>query len=148
MKHDSTLAAEAGRPLTPEPRKSASTVLVIDDDPSFLRMASVLAGKKGVKIETASSAREAEKLLRSGTYDLILSDYFMPGESGGELYLHFVQWHPELADRFILMTGDGVTTEAVDRFRALGLRCISKVFFYEALEGFLVGGPGTCGAKT
>lgn len=146
MENETLAAANKAEEPAGGPEKGRSTLLVIDDDPSFLRMARVLAEKKSVKVETASSAREAEALLRTRSYDLILSDYFMPDESGGELYVHFIQWRPELADRFVLMTGDGVTSEGMERFRSMGLRCISKVFFYEALEGFLVGGAGMCGA--
>ena len=101
-------------------------------------MAALLAGKKGVSVETAASGLEAERLLRSDSYDVVFCDYFMPGETGGELFMNFIQWQPGLAERFILMTGDSVTSEVVERFRNLGLRCVSKVFFYEALDGFLV----------
>ena len=57
-------------------------ILVIDDDPHFLRVLSrILSGEK-FQVTPAAGACEAIELLRANRYDLVISDLRMPDYDG------------------------------------------------------------------
>ena len=65
------------------PRKAH--LLIVDDDPNTLASLSRAFRLAGHEATVADNARRAEDLLRTETFDLILSDVVMPGKSGLEL---------------------------------------------------------------
>jgi two-component system, NtrC family, nitrogen regulation response regulator NtrX len=65
------------------PRKAH--LLIVDDDPNTLASLSRAFRLAGHEATVADNARRAEELIRSETFDLILSDVVMPGKSGLEL---------------------------------------------------------------
>jgi two-component system, NtrC family, nitrogen regulation response regulator NtrX len=65
------------------PRKAH--LLLIDDDPNTLASLSRAFRLAGHEATVCDNAARALELLRSGTFDLILSDVVMPGKSGLEL---------------------------------------------------------------
>ncbi|MET0792171.1 MAG: response regulator [Polyangiaceae bacterium] len=60
-------------------------MLVIDDEPDSLELASTVLCGQGMHVQTAASAAEALELLDSYTPDVILSDIGMPAEDGYSL---------------------------------------------------------------
>ena len=81
------------------------TVLVVDDDATFLRSLVRLAGAAGYRCEAAASAAEARTALEdlAGEVDVVLCDIQMPGETGLALLSSLVADHPDLA--VVMMTG-------------------------------------------
>lgn len=58
-------------------------VLLVDDDPFFLRLSeALLKPYRDIKVETAGSPCEAIPKLQTGCYDAVVSDYEMPGMNG------------------------------------------------------------------
>jgi DNA-binding NtrC family response regulator len=84
---------------------AAQTVLVVDDDPAFLRDLRDLlqAFLPSVDIVLASSGSEALRVLAAREVDLLISDQAMPGMEGIELLETARQKYP-LVPR-ILITG-------------------------------------------
>jgi DNA-binding NtrC family response regulator len=78
---------------------------MVDDDEGFLRILAEYLGASGFESELAGSAKQARKLLARSKYDLVLSDFQMPGESGLDLLCHVKALYAGLP--FILMTGTG-----------------------------------------
>src|SRR5690606_20343044 len=74
---------------TPEPmpntKASAGRVLVVDDQPSNLRIISALLSRQGYSVYTAESGEEALQRLEQQSSDLVLLDMMMPGMDGFEL---------------------------------------------------------------
>lgn len=60
-------------------------VLLIDDEPDILEIVGQLLNRSGFEVTTASNGEEALKKLESSTYDIAVSDYFMPKMDGVEL---------------------------------------------------------------
>lgn len=60
-------------------------ILVVDDDTTFLLMLKSFLEKKGYKAVTESNAEKGLQALNQSTFDLILSDYRMPGMDGIEM---------------------------------------------------------------
>src|SRR3990170_957506 len=81
-------------------------VLHVDDDADFLNTAKqILEMQSSFQVETARSVEEAKDKMKEKTFDVIVSDYVMPGKNG----LEFLK---ELKDSgsnipFIIFTGKG-----------------------------------------
>jgi len=85
----------------PRPRQ----VFLIDDDPVFAR--SMRRALKPHTVRTAAAASEAEAQLMDPNYlpDLVLCDVFLPGRNGDTLHARISTRRPELASRFVFVTG-------------------------------------------
>ena len=66
---------------------AGKTVLVVDDEPSVLRVASKVLRRAGYEILEALGGEEALRIADEfdGTIDLLLTDVVMPGLDGREL---------------------------------------------------------------
>ncbi|MDZ7762550.1 MAG: response regulator [Desulfovermiculus sp.] len=67
-------------------------ILLVDDEPSILKILQRIIKRVGGECVTASSAEEARQALQSESFDLLLSDLYLPGESGMDL-IKWVQEH-------------------------------------------------------
>ncbi len=91
------------------------TVLVVDDDRTIVELMRDFLEADGFRVEGASDAREALKILERTPVDCVLLDIMMPGESGFEL-CRKVRRNSEVPILFLSARG-----EAVDKIRGLGL---------------------------
>jgi two-component system response regulator HydG len=95
-----------------------ATVLVVDDDAGIRESSAMALEKVGLKTFQAGDTVAALQLLRAHRIDLVLSDIYMPGESG----ITLLQAISERRDppRVILMTARGSieTTALAQRFGA------------------------------
>lgn len=64
---------------------SASPVLIADDDPVLLRSVARALRAKGILVETASSLKEAARLLRQRPIRVVVADVFLEDGHGYEL---------------------------------------------------------------
>jgi signal transduction histidine kinase/ActR/RegA family two-component response regulator len=107
-------------PLVPmrvhKPRMNAARarqVFLVDDDPVFAR--SMRRALRPHEVRTAGAASEAEAALLDPNYtpDLVLCDVFLPGRNGNTLHARIAARRPELAARFVFVTGGALgRTEA------------------------------------
>jgi len=115
-------------PFAPVNAPTGKTVLVIDDEQWILELAGELLRSEGHAVETAASGQQALELMSRQKFDVLVSDWKMPGLNGIRLYEHLVATHPELSGRTLFMTGDVVS----DTFQAFlsqhHLTCLSKPF--------------------
>jgi DNA-binding NtrC family response regulator len=95
-----------------------ATVLVVDDDAGIRESAAMALEKAGLKTVQAGDVTSALQLLRAHRIDVVLSDIYMPGETG----LTLLQAIAERRDppRVILMTARGTieTTALAQRIGA------------------------------
>ena len=64
---------------------SASRILVVDDDADTLELVSYALAARGFAVTGARNAAEALEALRQGAFDLVITDYDMPDQTGAEL---------------------------------------------------------------
>lgn len=57
-------------------------VLIVDDNPTNLKLASDVLASDGFAVETAQDAEEAQRILKQRVPDLILMDIALPGMDG------------------------------------------------------------------
>jgi len=62
-----------------------SRVLVVDDSKSVRHLIEIILQKEHYKVDACNNGREAFEILKTNTYDLIISDEDMPVMSGSEL---------------------------------------------------------------
>jgi len=66
-------------------------ILIVDDEPNILRSFSSLMQDEGYKTTTAESAKQAIGKCRESSFDLVLLDLRLPGQSG----IDFLKWIKE-----------------------------------------------------
>lgn len=86
-------------------------VLIADDEEALRDVLTAFLSRLGYRTKAVVNGREALEEVRSGDFDLIISDYSMPLLNGLQLYDRLCEEAPRIADRFILITGTSFTSE-------------------------------------
>ncbi len=120
-------------------------ILVIDDEEWILELASELLRAEGHEVATAAGGEEAIELLRHQRFDVIVSDWKMPGLNGIRLYEHLSATDPLAAQRVLFMTGDVVSDTFQEFLHTHRLTCLAKPF---ATAEFRLAVAKIFGAKT
>jgi PAS domain S-box-containing protein len=112
-------------------------VLVVDDEPAIARAIAAMIGS-GHAVSTATTGEEALACLRGGAhFDLVLCDLMMPGTSGIDVYETIARERPEMADRFVFITGGAVSERAEEFCARMQGRTLAKPFGARELRAFL-----------
>ncbi len=82
------------------------TALVVDDEESNAALVRRVLAAAGYDVESTTLSRRALVMIERTAYDCVVSDVKMPELSGPELYGRVCQIRPEMARRFIFITGD------------------------------------------
>jgi EAL domain-containing protein (putative c-di-GMP-specific phosphodiesterase class I) len=99
-------------------------LLLVDDDEALVRVYSSTLARHGVTVETARNGREGVERVKSGKFDVILSDISMPEMTGIE-FLKAVREH-DLDIPVILMTGEPALESAVRAVEYGAFRYLAK----------------------
>ena len=83
------------------------TILVVDDDPTILRMVSLSLGKRGYQIVTATSGELALEAVKGQPPNLVILDVMMPGMSGWEVARALRKDRATAATKIIMLTAIG-----------------------------------------
>jgi two-component system cell cycle sensor histidine kinase/response regulator CckA len=104
-----------------------SKVLLVDDDPTVLRIARIALEAIGLDVAPALDVAEARAIFREQRQEIsaLLCDIAMPGTNGLDLALEFRAARPEL--RVLLMSGKLDKAE-VREPNGSGFRFIAKPF--------------------
>jgi len=77
-------------------------ILIVDDDKPLLEMWKAALESK-FEVTTATSAKDAEFLMRKNTYKVVVSDHLMPGGNGLSFLVRMREEHPRT--QRVLVTG-------------------------------------------
>ena len=69
----------------PAPGNQVWRILVVDDEPAVGDAIKMMLQFDGHVVQTANGSKAALSLLEQGKFDLIITDYSMPGMKGDEL---------------------------------------------------------------
>jgi two-component system NtrC family sensor kinase len=101
-------------------------ILVVDDETDIAAFVAEILVEVGHRVDTAAHGLEALERLGQRAYDLVISDIRMPHLDGPGLYRAAVEERPELARRFIFVTGDTLDHATRDFLEQAGLPTIEK----------------------
>jgi len=88
-----------------------ANLLLVDDDPSLLKLLGMRLTSEGFIVTTAASGAEALKLLRRERIDLVISDLRMDEMDGMALFAEIQQFQPGMP--VIILTAHGSIPDAV-----------------------------------
>ena len=91
--------------------KHAARLLLVDDDPSLLKLLGMRLSSEGFLVTTAASGPEALKLLNRETFDLAISDLRMDEMDGMALFAEIQRLKPGMP--VIILTAHGSIPDAV-----------------------------------
>jgi CheY-like chemotaxis protein len=94
-------------------------VLVIDDDPTFRKIAEVALADIGTLVDTAEDGSKAIARLDADNYDLVVVDLEMPGTDGFGVIRH-VRTNARLADLPIIVITGRTNISSIDTAYRLG----------------------------
>ena len=104
---------------------SLCKVLVVDDDRVIREVCAEALAYDGYAVTVASGGWDALGLVNGSEWDLVVTDVNMPGLDGIDFYRVAVSRSPELASRFVFMTGDQTSARTIE---AMGARLVRKPF--------------------
>jgi two-component system NtrC family sensor kinase len=126
--------------FTPKPAEVSSAaptpanVLVLDDERTIAEMLSEMLGLLGHTTTVCHSAQQALEALERTEYDVILSDFRMPGMDGREFYLRAAERHTGVSERIIFLTGDVVNEQTREFLDSIGADYLGKPFRLDRIE--------------
>jgi len=82
------------------------SILIVDDDQQFRLSLERLFVKSGYAVQAAASVAEALQNLSKKRIDLVLADYYMPHQHGGELLARLKAQYPLIKTIVISAYGD------------------------------------------
>ncbi|HET9232867.1 MAG TPA: ATP-binding protein [Candidatus Eisenbacteria bacterium] len=118
-----------------------SRILVVDDEENVVQILVDLLSEGPYTVDTVSSGEEALSVLRSQTYDLILTDINLPGVNGLEVVSAAKEADPETV--VVVITGYASTGTAIDALRQGAYDYITKPFDLWELDQIVARGLGS-----
>lgn len=101
-----------------ESASDAQRILIVDDVPEILLLLRKLVARMGYQVEIAADAQRALEVLHERPIDLLLTDWAMPGMSGGELIASLKGDERWRNIPSIVLTGHDTDTERSDAMAA------------------------------
>jgi two-component system, NtrC family, response regulator AtoC len=110
-------------------------ILIVDDEINSLKVLATALASDTFAIATARSGEEAFAMFRNKHYDLVISDYKMPGMTGEELLAKAKIHLPDVP--FILLTAYGTIELAVNAMRKGAYTYLTKPVNLDLLESVI-----------
>ena len=112
-------------------KSQESKILIVDDDPSLLRLLSIRLNAAGYQVESAANAKIALGILQSYQPQVVISDLRMEGMDGMALFEQIRQLHPNLP--VVIMTAHGTIPDAINATKQGVFSFLTKPFESQAL---------------
>ena len=129
------MPVKAVAPITPIVQKKApgsllngKSIMVIDDEVTITELIDDLLTRYGANVDFFNSGADAFDQLCVKSYDVIVCDQRMPGVNGQNLYRMVESLNPEMARRFLFVTGDVLNERTKQFFAKTGTRYLRKPF--------------------
>lgn len=107
----------------PDELNGKEHVLLIDDEPSLLRVGERILRHRGFRVTACSGPQEAFELFAQAPslYDLVVTDYSMPAESGLDLAVRMLALRPGLPVLICTGYGAGLPREQLSKLGVRGV---------------------------
>ena len=107
-------------------------ILFVDDDSAIRSIVDQYLSREGYKVWLAESGIEALKLLKDKKFDIVFTDFKMPGIDGIELLARIKEYSPEI--EVIIVTGHGTLESAVKAMKTGSYDYLQKPFKLDLLK--------------
>jgi len=111
---------------------NAASILFIDDEPGSRESLALLFAREGYQVEAVAAGEDALSLLSKKSYDVIVTDLFLPGVSGIDILKHVKE--QALPCNVILITGNASAETAVRAMKEGAFDYITKPLNFEKLK--------------
>jgi two-component system response regulator HydG len=112
---DESSAIDSSLSAAPHIAPNATTLLIVDDEPSNLASLEKIFLREGMRVLTADGAKAALEVARTHRVHVVLTDLMMPGTNGVELLRALKQVSPDT--EVVVMTAYGTVETAVQAMR-------------------------------
>ena len=109
----------------PQPLKA---VLVVDDDRQLASAREWILIDENYLVDLAFDGEEALLKVKVHEYDVVICDLMMPRLRGDEFYVKAKELRPDLAERFIFITGFAADENVHDFLGQGGMKYLAKPF--------------------
>ena len=123
---------EGGNTLVTSEFRATLSVLLVDDERTLRETCRSILESLGYRVEVASKGEEALKLLQRRTFDIVLTDLYLPDVTGRELCRAALERSPETL--VIVMTGNPSVASNVEVLRDGAWDYLPKPFSATHLE--------------
>jgi CheY-like chemotaxis protein len=89
------------------------SILLVDDSVALREALARSLTRRGCRVTTAAGGLEALDLLRSGAFDVVITDLNMPDRGGLWLWRHALVLRPSLRGRFVLIASEPLPEQNV-----------------------------------
>ncbi len=113
-------------------------ILVLDDEKGIAEMLGEMLDLLGYRPTICYIAAQALELIEQQEFDLVISDFRMPGINGRQFYDIVTQKRRPLARQIIFLTGDVVNEETLEFLKSTGNPHIAKPFTLSSVEAAVV----------
>jgi CheY-like chemotaxis protein len=110
-------------------------ILVVEDDASNREVITRMMQRLGHRVTPVANGLEAFEVLQLGPVDCVVCDIQMPNLGGKGLYEQIEKEMPQLASRFVFVTGDYTRPETREFLVNTGCPVVAKPYEVEALLG-------------
>jgi nitrogen-specific signal transduction histidine kinase/CheY-like chemotaxis protein len=132
-----TGSSTSAPPARTSERPARGRVLIVDDE-ERLATTLKLALTHAHDVDVATRGRQAlERLQATPGYDVILCDLMLPDLSGIDVFQEATRKNPELADRFVFLTGGAFQDRARDFLQSVPNTRLDKPFDLDTLENLI-----------
>ncbi len=111
--------------------KDMAKILIVDDEPSMLRILTVILADAKHSVTASGGLTEARAALAKERFDLVITDKKMPDGDGLELLRHCREYDPDLP--VVMLTAVATVELAVEAMQAGAFDFISKPFVPEVV---------------
>jgi PAS domain S-box-containing protein len=106
----------------------AGKILILDDEKSLAELLAEMLEMLGYTTTLSHVPAQALELIEREDFELIISDFRMPGLNGEQFYRLAIKLKPMLAQRIIFLTGDVVNEETLKFLKSIGNPHLAKPF--------------------
>jgi two-component system NtrC family sensor kinase len=115
-------------------RGAGARVLVVEDEDSFRLLLEEALAEGEYQVTTAAHGAAALEILAAAEFDAVVSDLRMPVMDGVQFFHQVRDQRPDLAGRFVFMTGDLLDQGTRTFLEECGAPCLPKPFGLEELH--------------
>lgn len=101
-------------------------VLVVEDNPALLAVIALHLKKAGLTVTTANTGSEAWRNLEEDEFDLVVTDFNMPGMSGGDLCAKMRNEPRHQGIPVVMLTGLSEDFQREHSTGELGVACVIR----------------------